>query len=61
MRRIDRPSRYPLSASHFFHPPETTSAPNRQDRCDPPPVKWSDSKYGFLPEEDSNGEEETQA
>lgn len=23
---------------------------------DPPPVKWSDSKYGFLPEEDRHGE-----
>jgi len=28
---------------------------------DPPPLKWSDSKYGFLPEEDCNAEEETQA
>jgi len=28
---------------------------------DPPPLKWSDSKYGFLPEEDCDAEEETQA
>jgi hypothetical protein len=27
----------------------------------PPPMKWSDSKYGFAIEEDCNGEEETQA
>ncbi len=27
---------------------------------DPPPMKWSDSKYGFLPEEDRYGEEEIQ-
>jgi len=26
----------------------------------PPPMKWSDSKYGFAIEEDCNGEEETQ-
>jgi hypothetical protein len=31
------------------------------DASDPPPLKWSDSKYGFLPEEDCNAEEETQA
>ena len=30
-------------------------------QLDPPPLKWSDSKYGFLPEEDCNAEEETQA
>jgi hypothetical protein len=24
-------------------------------------LKWSDSKYGFLPEEDCNAKEETQA
>jgi hypothetical protein len=24
---------------------------------DPPPMKWSDSKYGFATEEDCNGEE----
>ena len=29
--------------------------------ADPPPLNWSDSKYGFLPEEDCNAEEETQA
>ena len=29
--------------------------------CGPPPMKWSDSKYGFAIEEDCNGEEETQA
>jgi hypothetical protein len=23
----------------------------------PPPMKWSDSKYGFATEEDCNGEE----
>ena len=28
---------------------------------DPPPLKWSDSKYGFLAEEDCNAKEETQA
>ena len=27
---------------------------------DQPPLKWSDSNYGFLPEEDINGEEEIQ-
>jgi MFS superfamily sulfate permease-like transporter len=27
---------------------------------DPPPLKWSDSKYGFLPEEDSDAEEKIQ-
>jgi hypothetical protein len=27
----------------------------------PPPMKWSDSKYGFATEEDCNGEEATQA
>jgi len=27
---------------------------------DPPPMKWSDSKYGFLPEEDRYAEEKTQ-
>jgi hypothetical protein len=27
----------------------------------PPPMKWSDSRYGFAIEEDCNGEEETQA
>ena len=25
--------------------------------CGPPPMKWSDSKYGFATEEDCNGEE----
>jgi biotin operon repressor len=34
-------------------------AANRSDG--PPPMKWSDSKYGFAIEEDCNGEEETQA
>ena len=29
-------------------------------RAGPPPMKWSDSKYGFAIEEDCNGEEETQ-
>jgi hypothetical protein len=28
---------------------------------DPPPLKWSDSKHGLLPEEDCNAKEETQA
>ncbi len=27
---------------------------------DPPPLKWSDSKYGFRPEEDHDAEEDTQ-
>jgi len=31
-----------------------------QARCDPPPMKWSDSKYGFATEEDWHGKEETQ-
>ena len=29
--------------------------PGRSHTCDPPPMKWSDSKYGFCPEEDWNG------
>jgi transposase InsO family protein len=32
----------------------------RRLQHDPPPLKWSDSKYGFLPEEDSDAEEEIQ-
>jgi hypothetical protein len=27
---------------------------------DPTPMKWSNSKYGFLPEEDMDAEDETQ-
>ena len=34
--------------------------PNRHGRPDPPPMKWSDSKYGIAIEEDYHGEE-TQA
>ena len=30
------------------------------DASDTRPLKWSDSKYGFLPEEDCNAKEETQ-
>ena len=32
-----------------------------EEWSDPPPVKWSDSKYGFLPEEDSDAEEKIQS
>ena len=32
--------------------------PSRKMRIlDPPPMKWSDSKYGYASEEDCNGEE----
>ncbi len=30
------------------------------NQTDPPPLKWSDSKYGFRPEEDHDAEEDTQ-
>ena len=33
----------------------------KADRLDPPPLKWSDSKYGFFLEEDGYGEEKLQA
>jgi two-component sensor histidine kinase len=32
----------------------------RTELSDPPPMNWSDSKYGFATEEDCNVEEETQ-
>jgi len=35
----------------------TLASPN--GATDPPPLKWSDSKYGFRPEEDCDAEEET--
>jgi hypothetical protein len=30
---------------------------DREHRRGPPPMKWSDSKYGVATEEDCNGEE----
>jgi hypothetical protein len=30
---------------------------NRAADSGPPPMKWSDSKYGYATEEDCNGEE----
>jgi len=45
------------------HDPEITETVVALERAayGPPPMKWSDSKYGFAIEEDCNGEEETQA
>jgi len=41
------------------HNPAVSMALHASD-YGPPPMKWSDSKYGFAIEEDCNGEEETQ-
>ena len=47
--------------AHLFELPNKINLGAAHYLTDPPPLKWSDSKYGFLPEEDCNAEEETQA
>src|SRR5947209_4067240 len=46
----------------FAHLPSCAAVQHKvQQHPDPPPLKWSALEYGFRPEEDRDGEEETQA
>ena len=48
-------------SGHKIMIPGRSNLTAMSDISDPPPVKWSDSKYGFLPEEDSDAEEKIQS
>jgi len=46
---------------HLYYERRAHQYDSQDIENDPPPLKWSDSKYGFRPEEDCNAKEETQA